>query len=296
MIFKSIYWIDILPSDNQDNLSQIAGKWLHFDDKEKIHALIDELEQLVESGDIIAAKIATKLPEHDPFPDKPCVLCIFTSNDPDEKEQVRNLIKTHFGITLTSWKSEEQTEQDWQPGEGFLWVQAKIIRLKREIESGKTTNYAQSQRQIITLTNQLYGLVDEIDNPNRKIEIYPKLWQEFRTEMKADLSEQNPPYDAVSDRLNNLERMLSTLTEKMTVEEQLTVQQKKRSKLRKNLNDHFGVTDLQEICFDLNIDYEDLPGDDKRLKVMELIKHMNRRGHLQELIVMCQELRPNLSW
>ena len=92
MILMNNVWIDIIPLDYM-TFNDITGKGLYFEDTQKLHALVEELNQLVESGAIPAVKITRKLPEHDPFPEKPCVLCAFTSNDPKEKERVKKLIR-----------------------------------------------------------------------------------------------------------------------------------------------------------------------------------------------------------
>ena len=73
MIYQNAVWYDILPDDLIWD-DDIAGKWLYFDDTRKIHALLEDLDRLVEAGAIKAAKVARKLPEFDPFPENPCVL------------------------------------------------------------------------------------------------------------------------------------------------------------------------------------------------------------------------------
>ena len=69
-----------------------------------------------------------------------------------------------------------------------------------------------------------------------------------------------------------------------------------RTSLRKNLQDSFDETELREICFDFQIDYENLPGRDKKEKVMQLITYFERRRKLSELIDYCKDLRPHISW
>jgi hypothetical protein len=48
-------WIDIIPLDYM-TFNDITGKWLYFEDTQKLHALVEELNQLVESGAIPAVK------------------------------------------------------------------------------------------------------------------------------------------------------------------------------------------------------------------------------------------------
>ena len=58
------------------------------------------------------------------------------------------------------------------------------------------------------------------------------------------------------------------------------------------LNDYFDDDELRDVCFELQVDYEDLGGTTKRGKARELITHMERRGRLAELAALSQRLRP----
>ncbi|MCA9397953.1 SAVED domain-containing protein, partial [candidate division WWE3 bacterium] len=50
------------------------------------------------------------------------------------------------------------------------------------------------------------------------------------------------------------------------------------------------------LCFDLSVDFEALRGDTKAVKVKELVEHISRQNRLQELITVCNELRPHFKW
>lgn len=67
-------------------------------------------------------------------------------------------------------------------------------------------------------------------------------------------------------------------------------------KLRQILNDYFNESELQNLAFDLGLDYENLPGKSKGDKARELIAFLERRGRLSELVQTCYQLRPNASW
>jgi hypothetical protein len=67
-------------------------------------------------------------------------------------------------------------------------------------------------------------------------------------------------------------------------------------KLRQNLVDSFSDTELHDLCFDLGMDYEDLPGEGRAAKARELVAYCERRGLTPELIKKCSELRPHVSW
>jgi hypothetical protein len=67
-------------------------------------------------------------------------------------------------------------------------------------------------------------------------------------------------------------------------------------RLRRTLNRCFDENELRDLCFDLGVDYQDLPGEGKGAKVRELIAHLERRGRLPKLVEMGRELRPDVSW
>jgi hypothetical protein len=68
---------------------------------------------------------------------------------------------------------------------------------------------------------------------------------------------------------------------------------KDMSDLRHFLTSQFSRGELKDLCFDLDIDYENLPGEAKGDKARELIKYAGRHGRLPELITAIQQLRPN---
>lgn len=62
------------------------------------------------------------------------------------------------------------------------------------------------------------------------------------------------------------------------------------------LRESFDESELRDICFHLGIDYESLPGQDKRGKTRSLIELCLRAGRAKELATYCHELRPNVEW
>ena len=69
-----------------------------------------------------------------------------------------------------------------------------------------------------------------------------------------------------------------------------------RVKLRQSLVDSFGDQELRTLCFDLQVDYENLPAEGKAGKVRELVAQLERMGRVPELVEMCCKLRPNIAW
>ncbi len=67
-------------------------------------------------------------------------------------------------------------------------------------------------------------------------------------------------------------------------------------RLHKILMKCFNETELQTLCFRLDMEYDDLPGTGRENKARELIKYLERRQRLSELVEIGKELRPKESW
>ena len=65
--------------------------------------------------------------------------------------------------------------------------------------------------------------------------------------------------------------------------------------LRRILVRQFDTNELGTLCFDMNIDWEGLPGDGKGAKVRELLAFLERRGRIDELVNTIRELRPDVD-
>jgi hypothetical protein len=72
--------------------------------------------------------------------------------------------------------------------------------------------------------------------------------------------------------------------------------QQQRKRLRENIDTYLNDSELATLCFDMNIDYESLPGEGKQTKIRELITYCERSGRIQELIQNCEGLRSNVQW
>jgi len=66
--------------------------------------------------------------------------------------------------------------------------------------------------------------------------------------------------------------------------------------LREMLTTYFDAGELHTLCFDLEVDYDDLPGEGKVDKARELIAYLERRDRIPELVSVCQGLRPHVPW
>lgn len=58
--------------------------------------------------------------------------------------------------------------------------------------------------------------------------------------------------------------------------------------LRDKVKSHFKKSELRDLCLELGVDYEDLPGERKSDKVRELILFCKHRGEMSSLVHRCQ--------
>jgi len=61
------------------------------------------------------------------------------------------------------------------------------------------------------------------------------------------------------------------------------------------LTQYFSRGELADLAWDMNIDFEEIPGDTKSAKARELIAYSQRRGRLNELSQQVQKRRPFIS-
>jgi len=212
LILQNGYWYDIVPTTK--GKGRIDGKWLFFDETKKLHALAEDLDRLVEAGQIRAAKIARKLPTHDPFPEKQCVLCVFTSDDPEEKETVKALLQSEFGINVTAWKSEQQTKRDWEEG-GWLQLQATSNQLKRAIETGLVTDKQEAQQKLSELAERIRALAESVKDPQRKLELELNAIRELQTDINDDSSRDAEDLETIKSQLTLLAAAITEINKKM---------------------------------------------------------------------------------
>jgi hypothetical protein len=69
-----------------------------------------------------------------------------------------------------------------------------------------------------------------------------------------------------------------------------------KGKLLELITKHFNLVELKKICFDLGITYEELSGNTRTERSIELIDFCERTGRLQELIEELQSDRPHVDW
>lgn len=58
----------------------------------------------------------------------------------------------------------------------------------------------------------------------------------------------------------------------------------------------FSSSEVSELAYSMNIDYEDLAGSNRRAKVRELITYNERRGQIDKLLAALSTMRENIDW
>lgn len=66
--------------------------------------------------------------------------------------------------------------------------------------------------------------------------------------------------------------------------------------LVKKIEGTFDNDEFDELCFSLNINYQNLTGSTLRSKVRALVRHCARHNRLDELLNACQRMRPRETW
>lgn len=69
-----------------------------------------------------------------------------------------------------------------------------------------------------------------------------------------------------------------------------------RAQLRREIALRFSDDELKTLCFDLGLDYEDLPANARAGRARELVLYCERTNLLDELVAACQSERPALPW
>jgi hypothetical protein len=66
--------------------------------------------------------------------------------------------------------------------------------------------------------------------------------------------------------------------------------------IREALARFFSAGELRTLCFDLGLDYDNLPGEGKEDKAREMVAYFERRDLLLKLVEAIAARRPNLYW
>jgi hypothetical protein len=93
---------------------------------------------------------------------------------------------------------------------------------------------------------------------------------------------------AAANAFKTLDRMKARAEQAREPEK---IPEHKAPDLRENLVDDFSEDDLRDICFDMNIVWDDLPADTRGGKARELIIYCERHGRVRALLETCGRMR-----
>lgn len=66
--------------------------------------------------------------------------------------------------------------------------------------------------------------------------------------------------------------------------------------LREAMMESFNMNEIQVLCFDLRIDYDELATNTKSQTIVALIQSLTRQGRLNKLFLICIQNRPRVDW
>ena len=69
-----------------------------------------------------------------------------------------------------------------------------------------------------------------------------------------------------------------------------------RAQLRLKLEKKFSDSELKAMCFDLEIEYENVAGNTREARTRELLLLVERNGRMAEFIACCKAERPAVDW
>lgn len=73
--------------------------------------------------------------------------------------------------------------------------------------------------------------------------------------------------------------------------------QEQRRQLRDKLSQYFSQGELNGLCFDMGLDYQDFPSNQgKGVFIQALVEFLERSGHLQEFLTLCRQQRSHVQW
>ena len=70
---------------------------------------------------------------------------------------------------------------------------------------------------------------------------------------------------------------------------------KKHRQLRRIIDKHFNLVELQMLAFDLGVDYEHLSGQEKLIKITSMIQYALRHDKFDNLLKLILEERPHIQ-
>lgn len=211
MIIKSPVWFDVVPTKQRATNAEI-GKWLYFGEKALLHGWLPRLDELIEAGELRAAKVSRKDADSDPFPHKPCVVCVYTTDTEKEKAHAKRVLAREFGVEVTTWKSDAQTSRDWAE-DGWLRIESQITEIKRALARGELPDAPAIQQQLRSLTDRLSELVAAPKGETLAAELELSHTDVFLANLKRTIASGQITLATILDHLDKLQMQVSRISE-----------------------------------------------------------------------------------
>lgn len=137
------------------------------------------------------------------------------------------------------------------------------------------------------LENQRSNLIEEYETVNEQITIAidPVIIKRLKRRLQN-----------LEEQINSVDTDLRKLEQEEKLQTNIETIPDIRLKLRDNLAALFDSKELKELCFELDIDYEDLAGESRKAKILDLVAYCERHNLLIDLKAEISRLRPHASW
>lgn len=171
-------------------------------------------------------------------------------------------------------------------------VDRKFLALEME-----AAGFAQSAhgRETPVKTMVIRGISDFADERKKKLDSTAGgAWRKYAmysaSTFLINLFQAQNVQDLIAPAAPALDPQMSKVTSGMAATISILVQ------LREVLSTKFNEGELQTLCFDFGIDYENLPGKTKADKARELVKYFEDRSRTGELLAVVKKERSNISF
>ena len=136
--------------------------------------------------------------------------------------------------------------------------------------------------RITAIDKTLAELKGELDGGYVDIGRYTRLkteWEQKKAELEAQLPTVSTPTKIIAQGFEAEAFTLGHLSQLLQI-----------------LDSRFSDGELRTLCFHMSIDYDDLPGEGQADKVRELLRYLERRENILELVKIGRQLRPDIRW
>ena len=205
---------------------------------------------------------------------KLCILLV--ENDPHYRSAFAELLETTGGYDVLIAKSASQAHQLVRITTVHLIIMD--LRLRDDADP--------KDKSGLKLAEDLNSVI-----PKLILTKYPT-WEDVRQSLRLDTYKLPTTVDFLN-KLEDTDVLLAAIERIISQHVSFDIDYKQ---LRQSILQAFSEGELQDLCFDLAVDYEQLEGHLSRDKVRELIKYFQRRGRIDLLLRACHEKRPYLLW